>query len=118
VHIVSNLDNKAFSFKISPHRLRSSCSQPEHFQKSVRTAPKITSLKKIGFYFQARPKDYALPGTPSRPPISFHKHFMIDPVEVYEEHFEVVDKEVAALDAVLKSKANLIPTDSKRHTEL
>ena len=40
--------------------------------------------------FQARPPDY--PAALRRRPISFHKHWNIDPIKVYEEFFKTSDK--------------------------
>ena len=42
--------------------------------------------------FQARPVDYPAAQINNRRPISFHKHWNIDPVQVYEEYFKTSDK--------------------------
>lgn len=41
--------------------------------------------------FQARPTDYTPEYLAPHRPISFHKHWMIDPVEVYQQWFETDD---------------------------
>lgn len=47
-----------------------------------------------GRMFQARPPDYPSSMLSYRKPISFHKHWEIDPVKVYSEYFEKVDKKL------------------------
>ena len=42
--------------------------------------------------FQARPPDYPAALISYRRPISFHKHWNIDPLQVYEEYFKTSDK--------------------------
>jgi UDP-glucose:O-linked fucose beta-1,3-glucosyltransferase len=45
--------------------------------------------------FQARPTDYPAAQISNRRPISFHKHWNIDPLQVYEEYFKSSDKILA-----------------------
>lgn len=40
--------------------------------------------------FQARPNDYASDYLAVQKPVSFHKHWMIDPIEVYNEWFSEI----------------------------
>lgn len=54
-------------------------------------------------FHQARPVDYSLAYLASQEPVSFHKFWMIDPVQVYEQWF-------AEADATLQT--------NPRHTEL
>ncbi|XP_063238783.1 beta-1,3-glucosyltransferase isoform X1 [Bacillus rossius redtenbacheri] len=49
-------------------------------------------------FHQARPVDYAPEYLAVQSPVSFHKHWMIDPVSVYERWFRDVDKELAAAE--------------------
>ena len=42
--------------------------------------------------FQARPPDYPSSLISTIRPISFHKHWQIDPVAVYEEYFQSSDQ--------------------------
>ena len=42
--------------------------------------------------FQARPVDYPAAQINNRRPISFHKHWNIDPIKVYEEYFHTSDR--------------------------
>lgn len=42
-------------------------------------------------FHQARPSDYAKNYLLSQKPVSFHKHWMVDPVKVYQEWFEIDD---------------------------
>lgn len=51
----------------------------------------VVFMNKCELLFQARPVDYALEYLAPHRPISFHKHWMIDPVEVYEQWFESDD---------------------------
>lgn len=55
------------------------------------------------FFLQARPSDYARNYLASQEPVSFHKFWMIDPLEVYDQWF-------SDADSTLESKW--------RHTEL
>ena len=41
--------------------------------------------------FQARPPDYPSSMLAYRRPVSFHKHWEIDPVKVYKDHFQTSD---------------------------
>lgn len=41
--------------------------------------------------FQARPPDYPSSILSYRKPVSFHKHWEIDPVQVYTDYFEKAD---------------------------
>ena len=42
--------------------------------------------------FQARPPDYPPSILTSRAPVSFHKHWEIDPYKVYDDYFRAADK--------------------------
>lgn len=42
-------------------------------------------------FHQARPSDYAKDYLMSQTPVSFHKHWMIDPIKVYKDWFETED---------------------------
>lgn len=42
-------------------------------------------------FHQARPSDYAKNYLLSQKPVSFHKHWMVDPIKVYQEWFELDD---------------------------
>ena len=42
--------------------------------------------------FQARPPDYPASILSSRLPVSFHKHWELSPLKVYQEYFSKSDK--------------------------
>jgi len=44
--------------------------------------------------FQARPPDYPQQLIKHRKPVSFHKHWEIDPIKVYKEYFEKLDSKL------------------------
>jgi len=44
-----------------------------------------------GRMFQARPPDYPKAFLAFRKPVSFHKHWEIDPIKVYKDYFEAAD---------------------------
>jgi len=50
-----------------------------------------------GRMFQARPPDYPASLLAHRRPVSFHKHWEIDPVQVYQEHFLHSDQKLATV---------------------
>ena len=41
--------------------------------------------------FQARPPDYPAGLLANRRPVSFHKHWEIDPIQVYKTYFQFSD---------------------------
>ena len=41
--------------------------------------------------FQARPPDYPAGLLANRRPVSFHKHWEIDPIQVYKKYFQFSD---------------------------
>ncbi|KAF4525013.1 hypothetical protein B566_EDAN012120 [Ephemera danica] len=45
------------------------------------------------FFHQARPVDYAPEYLSAQHPVSFHKHWMIDPIKVYKKWFEEADQQ-------------------------
>lgn len=47
-----------------------------------------------GRMFQARPTDYPSALVAYRKPVSFHKHWEIDPVKVYQDYFEKADSKL------------------------
>ncbi|KAK6638048.1 hypothetical protein RUM44_008473 [Polyplax serrata] len=49
------------------------------------------SIVHIPLFHQARPNDYNEEYLMIGPPISFHKHWMIDPIQVYNEWFQLAD---------------------------
>ena len=58
--------------------------------------------------FQARPTDYPAAQISNRRPISFHKHWNIDPLQVYEEYFKSSDKILAQSEHKQELWAGLI----------
>lgn len=50
------------------------------------------------FFLQARPVDYAPEYLKSSQQISFHKHWMIDPLKVYEQWFQNADLQMIKED--------------------
>jgi len=50
-----------------------------------------------GRMFQARPPDYPSALLSYRKPISFHKHWEIDPIKVYNDYFEKADSKLSAI---------------------
>jgi len=52
------------------------------------------NLLHSGRMFQARPLDYPSSMISNRKPISFHKHWEIDPRQVYSQYFEKVDQKL------------------------
>jgi len=83
--------------------LLSSCSCPEnntpddmHLGMCARKAG--VPILHSGRMFQARPTDYPSSLVSYRKPVSFHKHWEIDPIKVYEDYFKKADsklKEIA-----------------------
>lgn len=49
-------------------------------------------------FHQARPEDYAKGYLGNQTPISFHKHWEVDPMEVYRTWFEKADSELETFD--------------------
>lgn len=49
-----------------------------------------------GRMFQARPTDYPSAQLAYRKPVSFHKHWEIDPIKVYQDYFEKADSKLSA----------------------
>ena len=43
------------------------------------------------YFFKARPSDYSVAYLASHEPISFHKFWMINPLDIYKEWFEESD---------------------------
>lgn len=62
--------------------------------------PLNSKLSMVSFYrkIQARPDDYPLELLKTQFVVSFHKHWMIDPVQVYETWF--ADDDVSIISAV------------------
>ena len=55
-------------------------------------------------FHQARPQDYSIGYLSNLQPVSFHKHWEVDPIKVYEEYFAADDK--AAFDLKRKEALN------------
>eukprot|EP00090_Calanus_glacialis_P021613 TRINITY_DN3334_c0_g1_i1.p1 TRINITY_DN3334_c0_g1~~TRINITY_DN3334_c0_g1_i1.p1 ORF type:complete len:487 (-),score=162.14 TRINITY_DN3334_c0_g1_i1:112-1572(-) len=82
--------------------LDSSCSCPKpdtpddmHLGRCARQA--AVPLLHSGRMFQARPPDYPSAMLSYRRPVSFHKHWEIDPLKVYQDYFLPSDKRLAGL---------------------
>jgi len=77
-----------------------SCPQPDtpddmHLGRCARHAE--VPLLHSGRMFQARPPDYPSSMLAYRRPVSFHKHWEIDPVKVYQDYFKTSDNKMAGI---------------------
>lgn len=58
----------------------------------------------VSNHLKARPSDYATAYLASQEPVSFHKFWLVDPVEIYDHWFAEADIS--------------LPPTKQRHTEL
>lgn len=77
-----------------------SCPRPDtpddmHLGRCARQA--AVPLLHSGRMFQARPPDYPSSMLSYRRPVSFHKHWEIDPLKVYQDYFQPSDEKLAGV---------------------